>query len=114
MTTVASTTNVVRVRRIPAETILLIAVIVLVVAGVLIVFDASFPLSLESQKVGHDPFYFGKQQARGLIAGLLGMFAAIHFGYKKLRPWSQYIYGCRSDTVDPGVVSTYRNCETAR
>jgi cell division protein FtsW len=88
MPAATSASNVVRVRRIPAETILLVAVIVLVIAGVLIVFDASFPLSLESKKVGYDPLYFGKQQSKGLIVGLLGMFTAMNFKYKKLRAFS--------------------------
>src|ERR1700690_2724113 len=88
MTAATSTPNMIRTRRIPAETILLAAVIVLVVAGVLIVFDASFPLSLESTKVGNDPYYFGKVQSGGLILGLLGMFCAIQIGYKRLQSWS--------------------------
>ena len=88
MTAVTSTPTVARFRRIPAETILLAAVIIMVVAGVLIVFDASFPLSMESQHIGNDPLYFGKQQAQGLIGGLVCMLIAIRVGYKRLRPWA--------------------------
>lgn len=88
MTASASTQTAARVRRIPAETILLVAVFILVAIGVLVVFDASFPMSINSDRAGHNPLFFGTQQAKGLFAGLLGMALAIRIGYTGLRRWA--------------------------
>lgn len=85
MTPVPSKPDTVRSGKLPVETILLIDVCILVAVGLLMVFDASYPLSLTSKHVGYDPYYFGKHQLLGLVGGIAAMSAAIWIGYAQLR-----------------------------
>src|ERR1700704_1413123 len=71
--------------RLPADIWLFGATLALVAIGLLMVCDASFPLSLDSAKLGHDAFYFGKRQAVGMFIGLAAMAGMMRLGYWRLR-----------------------------
>jgi len=71
--------------RMPLDNMLFGATLALVAIGLLMVCDASFPQSLDSAKMGHDAFFFGKRQVVGVIVGLAAMFTMMRFGYWKLR-----------------------------
>lgn len=82
MTTYAHTMR----ARFPAEYLLLAATLALCAIGLLLVCDTSFPMSLDSAKLGHDALYFGKQQAFGLFLGLVFLVIMMRIGYQRLRP----------------------------
>ncbi|HLK59365.1 MAG TPA: putative peptidoglycan glycosyltransferase FtsW [Chthonomonadaceae bacterium] len=64
------------------------ATLALVAIGLLMVCDASFPKSLDSVKLGNDPFYYGKQQALGVGIGLAALLAMMQIGYWRLRQFA--------------------------
>ncbi len=74
-------------KRFPADSLLIVVTLILVAFGILMVFDTSFPLSIYNHNplVDHNPYVFGRQQAKGLMIGLIAMVFAMQFGYQWMR-----------------------------
>ena len=67
----------------PADNILIITAIFIVVFGIMAVFSASAPKAIS---YGDNPFSFTLKQLIWLIAGIIGAFSFSKIDYKKLRP----------------------------
>ncbi len=68
--------------------VLVIAVSLLIAFGIVLVYDASFPKSLQ---VGTDPRMFGRKQAIGLFVGLVLAIAAFNFSHLRLKRYAGLI-----------------------
>lgn len=71
--------------KLPVDTVLFVVTLILVVIGLWMVFDSSFPKALDNRLIGSDPYYFVKRQALGAMVGVAGLFAAMQYGYWNLR-----------------------------
>jgi cell division protein FtsW len=71
--------------RMPVDIWLFAVTLALVVIGLWMVFDSSYPKALDNPRMGYDAFYFVKQQARGAIVGLAGLFTMMRYGYWNLK-----------------------------
>lgn len=77
-------------RRSP-DTGLFCIVFVLLVIGIILVFDASYGRAGQVRYTGGDSLYFLKRQAMYGVLGLLFMFAAMYTPYWKLKPFGSLI-----------------------
>ena len=71
--------------RMPVDIWLFAVTLALVVIGLWMVFDSSYPKALDNPRMGYDAFYFVKQQARGAIVGLACLFTMMRYGYWNLK-----------------------------
>jgi len=69
---------------------LFIGTLLLVVIGLWMVFDTSYPKSMRSELQHNDAFYFVRRQAAGAILGFGAMLACMHIGYWNLRRWAAF------------------------
>lgn len=67
---------------------LFLVTLVLLMGGVVMVYNASFALAAEVEYTGGDAAYYGKRQALWAALGLAGMFLAMRFPYWKLAGWA--------------------------
>ena len=74
--------------RTPADNILIVSVIFIVVFGMMAVFSASAPKAIG---VGENPFSFALKQLIWLIAGIFGAWAFSRIDYKRLKPFSGFL-----------------------
>jgi cell division protein FtsW len=72
-------------RRLPTDHMLINVTLALLVIGVVSVFDASYPRSLDTRSIGYDPYFFVKRQAVWAGLGFLAMVGMMRVGYWKLR-----------------------------
>lgn len=71
--------------RTPADNILIVVVVFIVVFGLMAVFSASAPKAIT---LGENPFSFTLKQIIWLVAGVLGAWFFSNFDYQKLKPFS--------------------------
>ena len=71
--------------RTPADNILIVVVVFIVVFGLMAVFSASAPKAIA---LGENPFSFTMKQILWLAVGVLGAWFFSNFDYKKLRPFA--------------------------
>jgi len=64
---------------------LLFVIVLLLLFGIVMVFSASYYLTLTSAKFGNDPYYFVKRQLIWALAGVAGMTVLMNFPYKYLK-----------------------------
>ena len=69
----------------PADNILVVVVVFIIVFGIMAVFSASAPKAIS---YGYNPFNFTLKQLIWLIAGVFGAMFFSNFDYKKLRPFA--------------------------
>lgn len=74
--------------RTPLDRGLFLATLALVVLGLWMVADTSFVNSLDSPRLGNDPFYFFKKQLVGAGVGIVCLLGLMRFGYWRLRPFA--------------------------
>lgn len=66
-----------------------IPVLVLVAAGVWLVFDASYAKAADARWTGHDPWYFAKRQIVSAVIGLLAMYIVSRIRLTTLAKWTK-------------------------
>lgn len=71
--------------KMPVDITLFAVTLALVVIGLWMVFDSSFPKALDNPRIQGDAFYFLKRQAGGAIVGLFALFSLMRYGYWNLR-----------------------------
>ncbi|MBR2068489.1 MAG: putative lipid II flippase FtsW [Candidatus Gastranaerophilales bacterium] len=71
--------------RTPAENILIVAVVFIIVFGLMAVFSASAPKAIG---LGDNPFSFTLKQLIWLVAGIIGAWFFSKFDYKRLKPFA--------------------------
>ena len=71
--------------RMPVDVPLFIVTLALVVIGLWMVFDSSYPKALDNARMGNDAFYFAKRQAGGACVGLFALFSLMRCGYWNLK-----------------------------
>jgi len=71
----------------PVDTVLFATTLALIAFGFWMVFGTSFFQSMDSAKMGNDPLYFVKLQAKGVIVGAVALWFTMRTGYWK---WKQY------------------------
>lgn len=69
----------------PADNLLVVVVVFIVVFGIMAVFSASAPKAIN---FGENPFSFTLKQLIWLVAGVFGAWFFSNFDYKKLKPFS--------------------------
>ena len=69
--------------------VLLISIAMLVFMGIIMVFSASWPVGMSRN---NSPYYFLKRHILWVIIGLIGMFLAMNFDYRKLKKISPYVF----------------------
>ncbi len=74
--------------RTPADNILVVAVVFIVVFGLMAVFSASAPKAIG---MGDNPFSFTLKQLIWLIAGIAGAWFFSGFDYRRLKPFSGFL-----------------------
>ncbi len=72
----------------PADNILIIVSVFIIVFGIMAVFSASAPKAIA---LGDNPFSFTLKQIIWLIAGVAGAFFFAGFDYRKLKPWAGFV-----------------------
>ena len=65
--------------RMPVDTTLFAVTMALIVIGLWMVFDSSYPKALDNLRMGNDAFYFLKAEAVGAIAGLFALFGFMRY-----------------------------------
>ncbi len=71
--------------RMPVDVPLFVVTLALVVIGLWMVFDSSYPKALDSAVMNHDAYFFAKRQAGGAVLGLFFLFCFMHAGYWNLK-----------------------------
>ena len=71
--------------RMPVDIPLFAVTLALVVIGLWMVYDSSYPKALDNPRMGMDDFYFAKRQAVGAILGLVSLFVMKSYGYWNLK-----------------------------
>ena len=74
--------------RMPVDVPLFVVTLALVVIGLWMVFDSSYPKALDSAVMNHDAYFFAKRQAGGAVAGLFCLFCFMHTGYWNLKKYA--------------------------
>ncbi len=74
--------------RTPADNILIVLVVFIVVFGIMAVFSASAPKAISN---GDNPFSFTLKQLIWLVGGIAGAWFFSRFDYRKLKPFSGFL-----------------------
>ncbi|MDI6826955.1 MAG: putative lipid II flippase FtsW [Armatimonadota bacterium] len=72
-------------KRQPADTLLFLLIVIFIVGGTLLVFDASYPTAGQAKYTGGDSSYFFKRQAIFSLVGFLVLLVIMRIPYWKLR-----------------------------
>ncbi len=71
--------------RMPVDIPLFAVTLALVVIGLWMVYDSSYPKALDNPRMNSDDFYFARRQAMGAILGLCSLFVMKSYGYWNLK-----------------------------
>lgn len=74
-------------RRRPPDLLIIIAIFMLLVVGIVAVGSASTPEALKLTS-GKDPFLFGKRQIFSALTGIVLMFVAMRFDYRRIKKFT--------------------------
>ncbi len=81
--------------RTPVDTVLFATTLALVAFGFWMVFGTSFFQSMDSPKLGNDPFFFVKRQTAGAIMGGFALCVMMRTGYWNLKTYAlPILFGC--------------------
>ena len=71
--------------RMPVDVPLFVVTLALVVIGLWMVFDSSYPKALDNPRMGFDAYYFIKRQAMGACVGVFALFCFMQAGHWNLK-----------------------------